>query len=173
MKKVTLSLIFAATLLSAIGHAQDAPKIPLAISPAPQTGAWWMPRHVAKLRRIQQGYVDLLMIGDSITHGWERTGSAVWDQYYADRKAVNLGFSGDRTEHVLWRLEHGEVELAVYNLAGQRVASLVEGHRAAGSYKVNWDGRDAAGRELASGMYLYRLRSSAGQMATRKFLLLR
>jgi beta-glucosidase len=63
-----------------------------------------MPRHEANVARIVQGGVDLLMIGDSITHGWERTGKDIWDVFYADRKAVNMGFSGDRTEHVLWRL---------------------------------------------------------------------
>ena len=54
--------------------------------------------------------------------------------------------------------ESGAVELAVYNLAGQRVAMLVSGTREAGTYAVNWDGRDEQGRELASGVYLYRLR---------------
>ncbi|MDR2757592.1 MAG: GDSL-type esterase/lipase family protein [Planctomycetaceae bacterium] len=46
------------------------------------------------------------MIGDSITHGWDNKGKTVWDSYYGHRKPINLGFSGDRTEHVLWRLEH-------------------------------------------------------------------
>ena len=66
----------------------------------------------------------------------------------------------------------GEVELAVYNLAGQQVARLVEGRRAAGAYAVNWDGRTAAGAELATGVYLYRLQTEAGVL-TRKLLLLR
>lgn len=72
--------------------------------------AWWMPRHQAVLDRVAQGNVDLLMIGDSITHGWEKGGKETWDKYYALRKAVNMGFGGDRTEHVLWRLENGEIE---------------------------------------------------------------
>jgi hypothetical protein len=65
-----------------------------------------------------------------------------------------------------------EVELVVYNIAGQKVATLVEGVRHAGSYSINWDGRDGGGRTLASGAYLYRLRAG-GQMETRKLLLLR
>ena len=64
------------------------------------------------------------------------------------------------------------VELAVYNLAGQKVATLVEGVREAGVYTVRWDGRDESGRELASGVYLYRLRAGQGQVETRKLLLL-
>ncbi len=72
--------------------------------------SWWMPRHQGVLDREAQGHVDLLMIGDSITHGFDKSGKAVWNKYYAPRNAVNLGFSGDRTEHVLWRLEHGELD---------------------------------------------------------------
>jgi hypothetical protein len=65
-----------------------------------------------------------------------------------------------------------EVELGVYDLAGQRVALLVSGIREAGTYAVSWDGRDDRGRELASGVYLYRL--GAGEREeTRKLALLR
>ncbi|HPR83543.1 MAG TPA: platelet-activating factor acetylhydrolase IB subunit [Pontiellaceae bacterium] len=82
-----------------------------AVTPAPRADvAWWMPRHQAVLDRISQGNVDLLMIGDSITHGWEKSGKATWNKYYAPRNAVNMGFSGDRTEHVLWRLQNGEIK---------------------------------------------------------------
>jgi len=56
--------------------------------------------------------VDLVLIGDSITHAWDnrRKAGATWDKYYAKRNALNLGFSGDRTEHVIWRLQHGAVD---------------------------------------------------------------
>jgi len=74
------------------------------------TEDWWASRHEDVLARIAQGNVDLLMIGDSITHRWETVGKSVWDQYYASRNAVNLGFGGDRTEHLLWRLQNGEIE---------------------------------------------------------------
>ncbi len=66
----------------------------------------------------------------------------------------------------------GAVELALYNLAGQRVALLALGVREAGTYAVNWDGRDEQGQELASGVYLYRLQVEAGVVA-RKLALLR
>ena len=66
------------------------------------------------------------------------------------------------------------VDLSVYNLSGQKVATLVEGVRQARTYIVRWDGRDGDGRELASGVYLYLLRTVDGQqMGTRKLLLLR
>jgi N-acetylneuraminic acid mutarotase len=66
----------------------------------------------------------------------------------------------------------GPVELAIYNLAGQQVATLAQGVRAAGQYQLHWDGRDMAGRDLASGLYFYRLQTE-GQLQTRKLLLLR
>jgi len=65
-----------------------------------------------------------------------------------------------------------EVELAVYNVAGQKVATLVQGTRQAGSYTVRWDGRDDQERELASGLYLYRIKAGA-RVETRKLMLLR
>ncbi|OHB53584.1 MAG: hypothetical protein A2Y12_17805 [Planctomycetes bacterium GWF2_42_9] len=71
---------------------------------------WWQPRHKAIVERVKQGNVDIIMIGDSITHGWEGAGKPVWDQYYANRNVVNMGFSGDKTEHVIWRLQNGEIE---------------------------------------------------------------
>ena len=66
----------------------------------------------------------------------------------------------------------GEAELAVYNLAGQKVVNLVQGSREAGQYVLRWDGRDGAGRELASGVYFYRFQAG-DQVGTRKLLLLR
>lgn len=67
-----------------------------------------------------------------------------------------------------------EIELAIFNLTGQQVAALVAGEREAGTYTVRWDGRDGDGRELASGVYLYRLRTGDGrQVETRKLVLVR
>ncbi len=60
--------------------------------------------------RVKQGDIDLLFIGDSITQGWEGAGKDVWAKYYGNRKAANLGIGGDRTQHVLWRLDNGNIE---------------------------------------------------------------
>ena len=65
-----------------------------------------------------------------------------------------------------------KIELAIYNLAGQKVATIVQGLRQEGSYEINWDGRDHAGRTLASGVYFYRLQAGA-RVQTRKLLFLR
>ena len=63
------------------------------------------------------------------------------------------------------------VTLEVFDLAGQRLATLVQGRRAAGTHGVWWDGRDDAGRPLASGPYVYRLRAG-NRVESRKLLLL-
>ena len=73
---------------------------------APVDADWWRDRFNQKNEQLKQGDVDILMIGDSITHGWEGAGSVVWEKYYGDKKAVNLGHGGDQTQHVLWRLEN-------------------------------------------------------------------
>jgi len=66
----------------------------------------------------------------------------------------------------------GPVELAIFNTTGQQIATLIDATWNAGAYAVHWDGRDDSGRELASGLYLYRLRTSS-HMEARKLLLLR
>ena len=65
-----------------------------------------------------------------------------------------------------------EVELDIYSLTGQRVVRLVGEFATAGAYEVVWDGLDDAGRNAASGAYLYRLRT--GEVSqVRKLLFLR
>lgn len=77
--------------------------------PVPREGKW-MDRHNSFNERVKKGDVDLLFIGDSITQGWEGAGKDVWKEFYGNRKAVNLGIGGDRTEHVLWRLDNGNID---------------------------------------------------------------
>ena len=48
----------------------------------------------------------LAFLGDSITHHWDDRAKGLWDDFYGDRNAVNLGIGGDRTEHQIWRLQH-------------------------------------------------------------------
>lgn len=79
--------------------------------------SWWRQRFEEKQTEIKRGHIDLLWLGDSITQNWEHDGPQVWRnfapiwlKYYSDRHAVNLGFRGDSTCHLLWRLQHGELE---------------------------------------------------------------
>ncbi|MGA7156400.1 MAG: GDSL-type esterase/lipase family protein [Acidobacteriaceae bacterium] len=77
---------------------------------------WWAARHKQVLAEVaSHPDTQLLMIGDSITNNYDKAEppyqdfQPIWQQYYAPRKALNLGFSGDTTANVLWRLDHGEV----------------------------------------------------------------
>jgi len=91
----------------------------VSVTPEPLGGpsppAWWMQRHEEKLQEARTLKAaglqpQVVFVGDSITQGWEGAGRPVWDEYYKAYNALDLGFRGDRTEHVLWRLQHGEVD---------------------------------------------------------------
>ena len=79
-----------------------------AIIGEPREDEWWMKRHQSMNKNAKKPH-DLLFIGDSITQGWEGSGKGTWEKYYGNRKALNLGISGDRTEHVIWRLDNGNL----------------------------------------------------------------
>jgi enterochelin esterase family protein len=107
---------------------------PLSISPAIQDAKWavdwWMPRHEEKLAaKDAMEQVDLLMVGDSITHSWEGVGKSVFEKYYQNRNALNIGFSGDRTEHVLWRIQNGAIDGISPKLAVLMIGTNNTGHR--------------------------------------------
>jgi hypothetical protein len=67
-------------------------------------------RHKEFLKIVAKGEGDVIFIGDSITQGWEGEGKDVWARFYGPRNAINLGIGGDRTQHVLWRLENGNLK---------------------------------------------------------------
>jgi beta-glucosidase len=98
---------------SAAATAQ-APAQNSATTPGPRQQGNWMQHHERINERAKQGDVDLLFIGDSITDFWQtaapRGGKDVWEKYYGNRKAMNAGISGDRTQHVLWRLDNGNID---------------------------------------------------------------
>jgi len=77
----------------------------------------WMTRHALTLQYAKDHVCKLAFLGDSINHfyggppldrGLKEPG-AVWQAYYGNRDAVDIGFGWDRTENVLWRLEQGEL----------------------------------------------------------------
>jgi lysophospholipase L1-like esterase len=81
------------------------------IIPVPRDGKWTNRYELLNQRAKEAGdKAKVLFVGDSITQGWEGGGKEVWEHYYAPRQAVNIGIGGDRTEHVLWRLDHGNVD---------------------------------------------------------------
>lgn len=104
------SLLLVWATLSSLARGADETPNP-AIVPVPRTGAW-MSRHEGINSAAKLGTTKLLFLGDSITQGWETRGDiqAIWQKYYAPRGALNAGISGDRTQHVLWRLDNGNLD---------------------------------------------------------------
>jgi beta-glucosidase len=70
----------------------------------------WMGRHESVCRAAREGDPEVIFIGDSITHFWEDTGKPHWKKNYAKYSPINMGFGGDRIQHLLWRLQNGELE---------------------------------------------------------------
>lgn len=70
----------------------------------------WLEQHNRFNAAAKKGGVDVVFLGDSITAGWNNAGKAVWAGTYAPLKAANFGIGGDRTEHVLWRLQNGNLD---------------------------------------------------------------
>jgi beta-glucosidase len=75
-------------------------------------GEGWMLVHQAYIKQAKERgkTVELVFLGDSITQAWNDTGTPTWERFYVPRNVLNLGIGGDRTEHVLWRLDNGEVD---------------------------------------------------------------
>lgn len=102
------------------------------IIPVPREEAWWMQRHNRVVKEISQVNPRLLFIGDSITWGWMKAGKELWNKCYAPVEAYNLGYNADKTQHLLWRLEHGEIDgispsvvVLLIGTNNQRVSSMV------------------------------------------------
>ena len=119
----------------------------ISTTPVPQDKDWfplrqWMARHEQHLARIAEGPIELLFLGDSITEAWLTEGRNAWDHHFAKYQVANFGIGGDETEHLLWRLGHGEIEqvfpqvivllIGTNNIgnSGQSAAQTVEGVRA-------------------------------------------
>lgn len=79
-------------------------------------GQGFIKRHVGFMMdlKAKNGKVGVLFVGDSITDGWrnggERGGKAVFEKAYGEHDPLNIGIGGDRTQHVLWRLDAGEAD---------------------------------------------------------------
>jgi beta-glucosidase len=91
---------------------------PAAKAPAPpqdpcvaavKPGDAFMQKHESFLKRGKEGPIGLLFIGDSITQGWGGA-KEVWSKSYDKYQPANFGIGGDRTQHVLWRIENGELD---------------------------------------------------------------
>jgi lysophospholipase L1-like esterase len=103
------SLLLSLVLVGAASLLQGQTATNSAVVPTPQRGM--EARHQEKVHAARNQKYDLLLIGDSITHNLDLPAyKAVWDQFFAPRHALNLGYSGARTENILWNLQNGELE---------------------------------------------------------------
>jgi lysophospholipase L1-like esterase len=95
----------------AIGQTNPSPGTNACIIPVPRTDERGTNRYIQLRQRVKdcQGKADVIFLGDSITQAWEVEGKEVWAKYYLPRHALNLGMGSDRTQHVLWRLDHGHL----------------------------------------------------------------
>ena len=85
---------------------------------------WWANRFLSRQQAIASvagGTVDLVLFGDSITHFWEWKHPESWASLTNGHVVLNCGYGGDRTQHLLWRLEHGELD----GYAAKNVAIMI------------------------------------------------
>ncbi|MCB1104746.1 MAG: GDSL family lipase [Cephaloticoccus sp.] len=134
-------LLFSATLIVSVTWAQNpAPAetndalVPVTNPGHPQ----FHELHASFLARAQAGPIGLLFLGDSITYGW-RKAPHIWEHYFGKYQPANFGIGGDRTQHVIWRIENGELDgiapavvvlmLGTNNTGTNTAAEIVAGNR--------------------------------------------
>ena len=128
-----------------VAHADDK-KDNTAAKPVPRDEKWTK-RHDGFVAMAKKGGIDLLFLGDSITDAWggeghnpKAAGAKVFEKEFLPLKAANFGIGGDRTQHVLWRLQNGELD-GIH----PKVAMLMIGTN-------NSNGMDNTAEEIAAGI---------------------
>ena len=110
---VRARLVAALVLASAavFGQTEPTQELHQCIKPIPREGQAYE-RFLELNKRVKesQGQAEVIFVGDSIIQGWESNGKEVWAKYYTPRHALNLGIGSDHTQHVLWRLDHGNLD---------------------------------------------------------------
>ncbi|GAC1501095.1 MAG: hypothetical protein NVS1B14_05360 [Vulcanimicrobiaceae bacterium] len=94
-----------AALLAASAVSAE-PWIPQAL---PVENTAWLAQHRRNVQRARAGRIDLLFLGDSIFERWSTIGKDSWDANFGSLRVANFAVSGDRTQHLLWRMLHGEL----------------------------------------------------------------
>lgn len=117
------------------------------------TAAHFHERHQSFLRRGAAGPVRLLFLGDSLTEQWDSV-PTLWQKHFGAHAPANFGIGGDGVQHVLWRIEQGELD----NLDPHTIVLLIGTNNT----------RDSTGAQIAHGIYrvlqLIRARSATKRM---------
>ncbi len=125
MKKLSRLLLPVFAGLFSLAVAQTTPA-PVAVATAPATPAApavvdasaaipktgnvrFFELHEKFLARTKSGPIGVLFMGDSITEGWGKA-PHVWEKYFGQYQPANFGIGGDQTQHVIWRIENGELD---------------------------------------------------------------
>ena len=110
--KVALVLLF----YSLAAHAQAGASLPcgpftgdVLAAPEPRENRWPVQRFDLMKRRVKTERYRVLFLGDSLTERFPTDAPEVWRRHMVPRGVFNAGVSGDRTEHLLWRLQHGNI----------------------------------------------------------------
>lgn len=110
LSTAVVSIVF---LTSGVSFGQETNQVNTAIIPESR-GTNWEARHEGFVQEGRTEQIDVLFMGDSITDFWRRKaprfGINIWNKYYPPLHAADFGISGDRTEHVIWRIDHGELD---------------------------------------------------------------
>ena len=135
MKKIFAGLTFCLAIVAAAApqapaapQKAAAPKEPVELVPAARMELrtkdptrdpglfgdyWWANRFLSRHEQIaaRKGKTfDVVLMGDSIMHFWEKSHKASWAKFTRNRSVLNCGYGGDRTQHVIWRIQHGELD---------------------------------------------------------------
>jgi len=126
MKRITLATLSACLAFTFVNA--ESPPTNVATTPVVHGGT---EKRIEKFNEIsKKGEAQLVFLGDSITQGWEGAGKDAWKAWEA-YKPANFGIGGDRTEHVLWRLDNGNFDGLKPKLAVLMIGTNNTGHRKA------------------------------------------
>ena len=103
-------------------------------------GKRFLELHESFLKRGKEGPIGVLFLGDSITEGWKKA-PHIWEHFYGNWQPANFGIGGDRTQHVIWRIEHGELDgihpkVVVFMLGTNNTANNTADEIAAADRKI-------------------------------------
>jgi lysophospholipase L1-like esterase len=161
MQQTTITAVLALLVLGGSAQAQPRQTDTAAIDrPAPRTDPNSLTAHRQLLEKAQRGGIDLYFIGDSITRRWGATDYpqllAHWRQTFFGWNAGNFGWGGDRIQHILWRLDHGELDGVQPKVIVVLAGTNDVGNRPGDDAKVA-----EITRGLAAVLYLCRLKAPA------------
>ncbi len=125
------------SLLLLVPHLHAATPQHVATTPVERPEQRSQERHARFNEISKEGEAPLVFLGDSITQGWEGKGKVMWNKHFAPLKAANFGIGGDRTEHVLWRLQNGNFDGLNPKLIVLMIGTNNTGHQGRDGYECS------------------------------------